>query len=345
MKRVYCAINSVSTIGIMVLLMCFTVSCVISERYSTSVQVLVPPTDKINLPDSVSLAIVASVYSDDSRTSKEKTMNMPDDSSLIMHTAIELKEYLEDSPRYKGVDLPVFSIHREGGKLLTNSELNDSDLDEILEASNVDFLLSVEYVNINPVLYAQGRSFDEEVGYYNYVEMMYPIQALFRIYDTRTRKVVDYNVMEDTLRVQAQQGYLETIQDAVGRMPKPHTAVFEASQMIAESYISRIAPHWENVRRYFYSDNSSDMDLAAMQVSDEKWKEATDIWLMYVDDSNSQRAAMASFNLALASEMAGNYELAIEWLQHAKHKNQRYYSTNYEEILKRRIIEKNQLLK
>ena len=53
----------------------------------------------------------------------------------------------------------------------------------------------------------------------------------------------------------------------------------------------------------------------AMQYADAlEWKEAIDIWLELLDTNDMMKRACAAYNMALATYMLGDYDLAEQWL-------------------------------
>jgi hypothetical protein len=66
-----------------------------------------------------------------------------------------------------------------------------------------------------------------------------------------------------------------------------------------------------------------------------------DVWAKYVNDENSDLAAIACFNMAVGCEMLGEYELALKWLENIKRKNPSYYWDEYKRLIERRREDKS----
>ena len=73
------------------------------------------------------------------------------------------------------------------------------------------------------------------------------------------------------------------------------------------------------------------------------WKGASDLWLKHTSDSDSKMAGYACYNMALACEIDGDLETAIDWAKKAyvDHKNSK--ALNYMNILQRRLDEQVRL--
>jgi tetratricopeptide (TPR) repeat protein len=72
-------------------------------------------------------------------------------------------------------------------------------------------------------------------------------------------------------------------------------------------------PSWSQDNRWFYTDFSSEWKKGTAYAVAEKWNEAETIWKNIVNQTNNKkkRAKLYS-NLALCSEITGNFEKAIE---------------------------------
>lgn len=54
--------------------------------------------------------------------------------------------------------------------------------------------------------------------------------------------------------------------------------------------------------------------MAEKYALENDWNKAAELWKKRTENRDQQVAAKACFNMALASEMAGNPEIGIEWL-------------------------------
>lgn len=85
---------------------------------------------------------------------------------------------------------------------------------------------------------------------------------------------------------------------------------FEAGQTIASSFKAEWK-HEQYSVLYFDSANW----YKAMEFADKyQWKAAMDIWMELLDTSDMLKRSCAAYNMAVASYMLGDYELASEWL-------------------------------
>jgi hypothetical protein len=74
-----------------------------------------------------------------------------------------------------------------------------------------------------------------------------------------------------------------------------------------------ISPVWINKPRHYFATGKPQIDKAILLIDSNKWDEAAKIWVKYATVPSKTVRAKIEFNLALASEMFGKIDLAIEW--------------------------------
>lgn len=77
---------------------------------------------------------------------------------------------------------------------------------------------------------------------------------------------------------------------------------------------SKIIPNWVSVERLYYKSNNQNMLLAEKYALANDWLKAAEIWNRLSNNKNQKIAAKASYNMALACEIEGKHNVAINWL-------------------------------
>lgn len=75
----------------------------------------------------------------------------------------------------------------------------------------------------------------------------------------------------------------------------------------------QICPDWIDETRYYYTTGDKNIDAAIPLLKANNWEDAKGIWLKYSDVSSKPLRSRIEYNLALASEMTGDLDQAIEW--------------------------------
>jgi tetratricopeptide (TPR) repeat protein len=165
-----------------------------------------------------------------------------------------------------------------------------------------------------------------------------PYSLTVKIYNIDKPAVIDEMQISDTLTLQIDASAWETEEELMDRLPDNKAAVLMAIKEIARNYTEEIIPFWKEETRFYYIDPS--IAQAEYYIDNEEWTKAMNVWLKYVDDANRELAAISCFNMSVACEMLGEYELALNWMENVKRKNERYYWEEYKRTLEKRIAEK-----
>lgn len=108
-------------------------------------------------------------------------------------------------------------------------------------------------------------------------------------------------------------------------------------------YGNKISPVWKPEKRKFYGQGNKDFSMAYVYTRADNWEGAKNIWLTYRDSKKRNLANYASYNLALAYEMEGNLDKALEYANSAVLNFNNYYAKQYVNELKERIEDQKKL--
>jgi len=296
-----------------ILLPLLAFSCQSVKYATTKIQTLNPPTRNIHLSDAENIAIVVSL---------QNNLEKPD-SILLTSLAMAIKDNLENSPLYSAYIFPVFTINTNNAR----TGLTQEHIADVKESSEAKFLISVESFGTSEIFQKEFPPLISGVDY----NIEY--KSKMQIYDANKLTVIDSREMHDTIKVKVN---IAPLQSPLSK----NDIALKVVNEIAKEYTKEIAPFWQEETRYYYTIPKMN---AKRQVNDQQWKNAMNIWSKYVDDSNKTTAAIACFNMALACEMLGEYELAISWMENVKNKNQKYYWGAYKAVIEARMDEKEKI--
>ena len=117
-----------------------------------------------------------------------------------------------------------------------------------------------------------------------------------------------YNQM-DTLIYDA---YDFTVNNGVKK--KLQLITSNSSKYLGRFFGGKIVPTWLPVERLYYKSNNQKMLLAEQYALKSDWLKAAEIWNVQTKNKNARIAAKACYNMALACEMEGKPDVAIDWL-------------------------------
>lgn len=122
--------------------------------------------------------------------------------------------------------------------------------------------------------------------------------SLTYLYNQNDTLVYDDSSLPNTLNVQK----------------RINNSLDNSSVYLGRTFGAKIIPTWLKVERLYYKSNNPDMLKAEKFALDNDWLKAAEIWNKQTKNRNAKIAAKASFNMALACEMEGKTDAAIDWL-------------------------------
>jgi len=189
-------------------------------------------------------------------------------------------------------------------------------LRRVCEKYGADALISLEIFDSDKYedmqVRRRKRTVDGETRYYNKYEAHLEIRVTsgYRIYDPFEEKIIDENEFVDH---KAWDRSGDTKREATGRLPSHRDAVMQAGYFAGEQYAARISPTWKTTRRTVYVGGNDEMKTTRDYVKNNQWEKAAGVWKKYTDSEDTKLAARACMNMAIAAEIRGDLDLALEW--------------------------------
>ncbi|MBU6340777.1 MAG: hypothetical protein KGS48_04725 [Bacteroidetes bacterium] len=141
----------------------------------------------------------------------------------------------------------------------------------------------------------------------------------WRLYDPKSRIILDEYTTNDYLERNASG---DTERNALGNLPAPVSVTRTVAYNGGSHYGMRIAPVYVRETRAYYpkaKGQKNQMKEAARLASAEKWESAAAIWKKIVDNPTNtpKTAGRAAYNMAVAAEVKGELDVALEWAEEA----------------------------
>lgn len=190
-----------------------------------------------------------------------------------------------------------------GGDALVSIEMFDSDIQ-----SNITSRIIKEKdkngKEISRIIYDGRREGTVNLGW--------------RFYDPKTKSIIDE--YKDTDRDQVTSSGAISQQAAMQSMRRSYEMVRDIGNKLGAKYGKRIAPTWITLSRSYYKEikgsNKERFEQAARYADAGEWLKAVAIWEKIAGTrSDADAAGKATYNLAVAAEVNGQLNTA---LQHAK---------------------------
>lgn len=258
--------------------------------------------------------ILINLYEQKGLTEKDR-FDYALDSLAAEEAANAVKENLSNSPWFENSMLPIRRYFRHDNtkyiKPLTWGEVSSVSAND---SSNL--IISLEYMKVDEFVDSY-KTLQDGVDYF-YGSLSASIYCYWRIYDIDRNKIPFGELYRDTLVWESR----DWIPVKVGNQLPGH---FAASAYIGgdcgDKMAKKIAPIWLNDKRLLFHIGSKEMETAALFAINGQWLEAASEWQKVLTMKNRKLCAKAAFNLALANEMLGKFDLVLEWLK----KSSAYY--------------------
>ena len=246
--------------------------------------------------------------------------------SVAADTSIQVAaKALFESGRFDVVVPKQRNIYRnDRGELL--NPLDKSFINDICKDFNVDAVLVLESfteklssklkVSKYPVGFEQGVSLGQ-YGYNSTIDVAYNL--IWRLYQPQLNPAILRYDVRDTVYWDA---FDYSINDMYKSMPSVKEALIGGGIASGIEMSEYISPKWKDEIRYYFITGKKEIDAAIPFIKQDKWEEAATLWRKYASVPSKTLRSKIEYNLALASEMTGNLELAIEWAVKS-------YETNY----------------
>jgi len=190
-------------------------------------------------------------------------------------------------------------------------------IQNIAASTGADLLLSLDFFAAVDGIYSSSYMRTNYIQSYNgYIND--PNMAREIVYILACWNVYDLKKVEFTRSLQK----LDTIQwmepayslkEAKRTLPPRLDAVFNAADIAGSRFAEFLVPHWVEVDRMYYQSGHMELKITDDLINENRWLEAAEIWKKNTAHSNKSIAAKSTFNMALACEMLGNMDAAMDW--------------------------------
>lgn len=161
------------------------------------------------------------------------------------------------------------------------------------------------------------------------------MRLFFRFYDNFTGEVIYEEEIDDIMSTTASGSTPDEVEK---RMPDRAGLMERLAIKLGSEVAKHISPHWEKDTRKYYAYGNSQLVRAGNLAQSGYWERASNIWYALVEDDavSNAVAKKACFNMILASEVAGDLDLAIVWAERCEEEFDLKRATAYKELLKKR---------
>ncbi len=257
------------------------------------------------------------------------------DTSLASAAINGLTEMLNFTRRFAAV--VEDSLKRVFTKSVKEYTQNDVDyIRKLCESRSSDALILLNEIEHN-------NSYDVFVsdagGYFGEFEVTIKTEWLF--INPFKSKLIDKKIILDTIYYQVEP---LNIDEKNNGFEARKEALAQVALISGNTYGTHISPHYMQTSRIVFKKGDKNIKTGFEQAQLGNWKNAAFFWREALISPERKIQALASFNLALANEMEGLLEPALEWAKDSYRYFPDTLNATYISILRERIKQQKDLI-
>lgn len=309
--------------------LCFILAALILTACNTTrtISIEVAQPAKQELPASIQTLLLVnrtadSTYSNLSTDSLQRIFyrkNFRLDTTILDSQAVDtmlhaIGQLLYESGRYDYVIPEQHFLPHHKNAFFTDP-MSWEEAEQLCETYHTDAVLSIDkYSTEINTEFNKESIFDPERGGFRDVfaaQMKITYSTLVKIYAPKNKRVVLNEFFRDTLEWNAMDISIRSLFNSFTSVKQGLT---ESSIALALDLSDKIAPNWHREQRIIYTKGHRLLEEAATFVDANNWEEARKRWeSLLLQNPSKNLASKAQFNLAIAAELDGDIDKAIEW--------------------------------
>lgn len=140
------------------------------------------------------------------------------------------------------------------------------------------------------------------------------IKTGWRIYDSTGKTILDeYELTETVVTTGRGINPVEAVEAVTGRTE----AVQSVSGDLGRVYGESVLPYWRTVSRKYYVKGTDSFATAKRRAQTGNWEGAAELWRQETQNSKTEIAGRAHYNMAIIHEIRGEIDEAIDWARTA----------------------------
>jgi hypothetical protein len=195
-----------------------------------------------------------------------------------------------------------------------------NDIEQIADTTGADLLISLDWFaaldGIFSLKYSNELNDSLLKGNAKYRVVNFAateavhIMPVWNFYDLKKQELIFSYRKKDTIKWE-EPAY--KLNEAKRVLPPRQDAIYNAADIAGTNFAEFLIPHWMEVERMYYNLGQIEMKKADELVKQNRWLEAAEIWKKNISNKNKKTAAKSMYNMALACEVNGQMDAAIDW--------------------------------
>jgi tetratricopeptide (TPR) repeat protein len=236
----------------------------------------------------------------------QKTKNVSvDTDSIPLFCLGALNEDLENNGFFSSVKLVPNSLNTSPNFSII-SPLDKDTVKKLCFENNADVVLSLDKIKVNDDI--SEYYLNETSSFLAVFEVRY--ESWWSIHYPNSPETTSVQ-FKDTIYWETESYVRKKLLDG---LPKRMDGIIDGALNVGKKSTGRFLPYWEKVDRYFFNSKNKYMTQGMGFVYTKEWKKAIDSWekILFTSKNTTIRAQAAN-NIAIAYEISGNIDKAINY--------------------------------
>lgn len=257
----------------------------------------------------------------------------------------ELMSALRHQLGYSDRFYVVTAAERLDGNSITSSfpeQLSWETINTLSEKYQADAVVSLEIYDTDFIVTRGKKNTKEKVGDQEVEVMKYYAQGVgnitigIRLYEVKQRTIIDQQLVTDSHTWEA---YGNNIIDAALQLASKGDAARYLSKTVGTDYACKISPMPIRIKRAFRgkSKKSPELEQGTRYADVAQWEKAMEVWKSGLDVARNKDAGYLAHNIAIAYEVLGDFDNALQWAETAYTRYGNKDSRTYVNQIKRRL--------
>lgn len=274
-----------------------------------------------------------------------------EDKAAVQRALSQLNSTFQSSPRFHAT---IAQERLEGNSLTAAfpAQIEWKEIERLCKKYNTEAVLAIELFDTDFIITKGKRKTKKTVGEGDnkrevevdefYAKGVANVTMGIRVYDAINKKVIDEQFFK---RTNTWEEAANSKAEALAKLIMKGDASSRLSAQIADQYAYRIAPLPVRISRSYFRKHKKapSIEVGARMAQVNRWEDALTEWEQGVNYADMKRAGYLRFNTAVAHEVLGDLDAAIQSAQDAYIKYGNKDAQGYVRTLERRRTDEARL--
>lgn len=200
-------------------------------------------------------------------------------------------------------------------------------VDSICEKTGSDILVCLEDIQ----MFTKYSIYNDQ-GYYGTTDIKH--FSVWRIYDPLYQNIIDEKLTLDSLFTESFSNSYNALVEK--ELPSRREIFQDVSYKIGSKYGQQLSPVWNDITRKYFISGDARLAAARYYIDLDDWEKAINLWKELAVEEDLKLAGRACYNLALASEIKEEFNIANSWIRKsiASYKKMKTLPSEFKEVEK-----------